>query len=100
MSFWKFLGEFAVFSLVCDLFSKGSKPHPTSTPIPYQYDPERETEYEERITDLQEQIEDLKCRLDDFDPNYDDYDELQDELECLQDDLDDLEFDHDFDDEW
>ncbi|MCM1138405.1 MAG: hypothetical protein NC453_07530 [Muribaculum sp.] len=126
MSFWNFIGGFALFNTICDWFSS----RPKKSVLDYQS--KRETtdqshhELRPRINhnnynldDLQERIDELENRLYDVDIMSDRYDEiqdkidelqeridyleemedLQDELDDLSDELDDLEIDYRMDDE-
>lgn len=74
MSFWSFLGGFALFDWCCDLWDD-SKPHAVShTPDASDYYP---------YDDLQDDIDDLQDQIDDL---QDDIDDLEDEIDDLDDD--------------
>lgn len=93
MSFWKAIGEFALFNFFSSLFSSNSKTASFSPkqPLSDQYN------YDDSIDDLQGQIDDLEDRY-----NYDEdcYDEIRDEIDDLRDELDDMEYDRDLDEDW
>lgn len=113
MSFWNFLGGFALFNFVCDLFSGGSKKQhraplsSSSSTTPYQpngHDPyysrnDDRAYYDDYIDDLESRLDDLEDRLDCCDPYSDRYDELRDEIDSLRDDIDDYSI-NDFDDDY
>lgn len=95
MNFWNFLGGFALFNMVCDMFS--SKPRMTyDTPQhrfhDYDYEDYLGTDTDimsDRYDDLQDRIDELQDRIDCME----EWEDIQDELDDLQDELDDLEFD-------
>ena len=98
MSFLNFLGGFAVFNVVCDMFSgKRKQVSPESEPYYSRHDwgdyPECEFggASDTDIDDLQGRIDELEDRLADFDRMSDRYDEIQDRIDELHDQLDDLE---------
>lgn len=117
MSFWNFLGEFALFNMICNLFS--GKPKSQHQSYPLLYDQIHDTEYETRIEELQriidserayvnddadadadalqDRIDKLEDQLDDIEDRQDIYEELQDELHDLQDEMDVIKIDRDDD---
>lgn len=98
MSFWNFLGGFALFNMICDWFSGKPKSHHQSYP-PAHYDA-RDAEYETRIEELQREIEHSKAKIAEYqqivdsESTYGIDDADVDELDDLYDDLADL------DDDW
>ncbi len=62
MSFWNFLGEFAVFNMICNLFSGKPKSHYVS-PYQPQQDYTPNTELEARIEELEQEIKESEKRL-------------------------------------
>ena len=103
MSFWNFLGGFALFNAVCDMFS--SKPKRTYVPPQQLYLDYGHEDYldlgmdESNIDALQNRVDELQLRLDDTDVMSDHYDELQDRIDELQDRVDCLEEWEDIQDE-
>lgn len=119
MSFWNFLGGFALFNAICDLFS--SKPKQTYVPPQppyhdYGYEDSFSSDIDSPDIDaLQDRVDELEMQLADTDVMSDRYDELsdrideiqeridsldelediQDELDDLRDELDDLELERD-----
>lgn len=94
MSLWSFIGGFAIFNTVCDLFSSKPKQTYIEPKQPYDYydiDDElmgRE-DLEDELSDLRDEIEDLRDQLDDLQQEYQDLlDDLEDE-DLLIDDLED-----------
>lgn len=98
MSFWSFLGEFAVFNAICDLFS--SKPgHNTPSAGQsgtYDYHDDYQNDFNERVDELQDRLDDLENRLDNCDIISGRYDEIQYEIDVIQDRLDELDDYNDF----
>lgn len=103
MSFWNFLGGFALFSVVCDIFS--SKPKQAYNPAQQYYPDYDHEDYrvsgvdESDIDALQERVDELQLRLDGTDVMSDYCDELQDRIDELQDRIDCLEEWEDIQDE-
>lgn len=107
MGLWNFLGSFALFNALCDLFSR--KPKRYYTPAQRSY---RDYDYEDYSSSNNDDavdtsgIDDLKDRFDEFQDRIDcleEWEDLQDELGDLRDELDDLEFDcdlYDDDHDW
>ena len=63
MSFWNFLGEFAMFNMICNLFSGKPKPRtvvPTN-PSRESYIPDHE--YEARVEELEHEIRESHNRF-------------------------------------
>ncbi|MCM1142342.1 MAG: hypothetical protein NC453_27540, partial [Muribaculum sp.] len=96
MGFWNFIGGFALFNAVCDMFS--GKPKRNYAPPQQQH--YHDYDYEDYlahgddgadIDDLQEKVDELQLRLDDADVMSDRYDEIQDRIDELQDRIDTLE---------
>ncbi|WP_290147275.1 hypothetical protein [Muribaculum intestinale] len=100
MSFWNFLGEVAMFNMICNLFSGKSKSGVTSSCQSrhgYIYD----AEYEARVGELEHEIRESKKRITEYQriidnsPSFDiddcDIDELQDRIDELESRLDDCE---------
>lgn len=89
MSFWNFIGEFAVFNMICNFFSGKSKIHHVSTCQP-QYIPN--PQYEARIEELEQEIKESEKRLaeykkiigSNFYADLDDINELQDRIDELE----------------
>lgn len=119
MSIWSFLGGFAVFNMICDLFSGKSKRNQ-----PRFYEPQNNyipnPEYAARLAELNREIEESEKRLaeyrkvingsysadglDDYDLDelqrqIDDLDDLNDQLDDINDELDDI-IDYGDDDDW
>lgn len=61
MSLWNFLGEFAVFNMICNMFSGKSKSHYMGSPYSPQYRPD--PEYAARIEELEQEISESKKRI-------------------------------------
>lgn len=116
MSFWNFLGGFAVFSMFCDMFSfkpKYTYQPPKSNYSDYDFESystfdSEDADIEElrnRVDEIQLQLEDadllsehydeLQNRIDDIQERIDDLEDIQFELDELRDELDELEFDRD-----
>lgn len=98
MSFWSFLGGFAIFNAICDAFSSRSGSRPCNNAAggsyddPYQYDADTDyLDYDDE-EDIRARIDDLRARIDDIEDAsmYDHYD-YGDELDDLRDELDELE---------
>lgn len=117
MSFWNFLGEFAIFNMLCNWFS--GKPKQNSQPVHQRYDRYHDADYyncieelnqqikgSERslaeykelsdsaiddIDELQDRIDELESRLNDCDMMSDRYDRIQDKIDALQDRIDEIE---------
>lgn len=88
MSFWNFLGGFALFDWCCDLWDD-SKPHAVShTPDTHDYYPYDNPQ--DQMYDLQDEIDDLQDQIDAIQDNIDD---LEDEIDDVEDEVDDLEDD-------
>lgn len=97
MSFWSFLGEFAVFNAICDLFSSNPGHNMLSSGqsgIHGYYD-DYQNDFNERVDELQDRLDDLESRLDNCDIISGRYDEIQYEIDDIQDQLDELD---DYDD--
>lgn len=62
MTFWSFLGEFAVFNMICDLFS-GKSRHQYQQPAVNQYDYTHDADYESRMEELNQKISDAENRI-------------------------------------
>ena len=98
MTFWNFLGGFALFNMICDWFS--GKPKSQHQSYPLLHDHVSDAEYETRIEELQREIEHSKAkiaeyqRIIDSESTYGIDDADVDELDDLYDDLVDL------DDDW
>lgn len=96
MSFWNFLGGFALFNMICDWFSGKPKSQHQSFP-PAHYD-DRDAEYETRIEKLQREIEHSKAKIAEYQQIVDsestygiddaDADELQERIDTLEEQLD------------
>lgn len=90
MSLFNFLGEFALFNMVCDwLFGKPKDSIHATTCQDYQS--EDINVLDDRLDDLQEHLDELQAKLDSCDIYDERYDDLQDELDTIQDELDELE---------
>ncbi|MCM1140617.1 MAG: hypothetical protein NC453_18760 [Muribaculum sp.] len=95
MSFWNFLGGFALFNAVCDMFS--SKPKRTYvSPQQHYHDYDHEDYMAlgadgSDIDELQNKVDEMQIRLAETDVMSDRYDELQDRIDELQDRIDCLE---------
>ncbi|WP_302132653.1 hypothetical protein, partial [uncultured Muribaculum sp.] len=95
MSFWNFLGEFAIFNMICNLFSRKSK---SSTIGTYQPHYIINSQYEARIQELENEIKESEKRIAECQKIVDnsqptdlkdyDIDELQDRIDELEDQLD------------
>lgn len=123
MSFWSFIGEVALFNMICNWFSgkpKHSAPDAVKT---YHYrdsaqieelnrrirDAEmKRDEYRSKmdemaaasvkdydIDDLQDRIDKLESELDEYEEGSEAYDSMQDEIDNLQTTLDDMEYNED-----
>lgn len=100
MSFWNFLGEFAVFNMICNLFSGKPKP-PHVSPYQPQQDYTPNPELEARIEELEQEIKESEKRLAEYQRIIDsshstdlddcDIDELQDRIDELESQLDDCD---------
>lgn len=96
MSFWNLLGEFALFNMICNLFSTKPKSQHQS----YQLfdDHIHDTEYETRIEELQREIDHSKMKIAEYQRVIDseiaygiddaDVDALQDRIDELEEQLD------------
>ena len=94
MSFWNFLGEFAIFNMICNLFSRKSK---SSTIGTYQPHYIINSQYEARIQELEDEIKESEKRIAECQKIVDnsqptdikdyDIDELQDRIDELEDQL-------------
>lgn len=102
MSFWNFLGGFALFNAVCDMFS--SKPKRTYAPTQQHYHDYGHEDYlalgrdESGIDALKDRVDELQGRIDELQDRIDsleEWEDIQDELDDLRDELDDLDFDRD-----
>ncbi len=60
MSFWNFLGDFAIFNMICNLFSRKSK---SSTIGTYQPHYIINSQYEARIQELEDEIKESENEL-------------------------------------
>lgn len=117
MSFGNFLGEFAIFNMLCNWFS--GKPKQNSQPVHQSSGCSLDADYyncieelnqqikeSERslaeykkmsdsatddIDELQDRIDELESRLNDCDMMSDRYDRIQDEIDALQDRIDEIE---------
>lgn len=98
MSFWNFIGEFALINMICNWFSGKPKPQhqsPTFQPFP---DYTHDAEYKTRIDELQREIEHSKAKIAEYQQVIDselaygiddtDVDELQDRIDKLEEQLD------------
>lgn len=91
MSFWNFLGGFAIFNFFCDLFSRKPKDNYTN----YAYD-SRYRDYDSGdVSGLRSRIDDIEARISEIETNLplssgEDYADLRDELDELDYDLDEL----------
>lgn len=96
MSFLNFLGEFALFNMICDWFS--GKPKSLHRSSPLLHDNTHSGEYETRIEELQREIEHSKAKIAEYQRIIDsestygiddaDADELQDRIDELKEQLD------------
>ena len=100
MSLWNFLGEFAVFNMICNLFSDRSKSCRTSSYQPhYEYIPDPECTA--RIAELEQEISESEKRPEEYQKIIDSYsvanlddcdvDDLQDRVDELESQLDDCD---------
>lgn len=109
MSFWNFLGGFAVFNFICDLFSSRNNNSYTPPQQPPFRSPDSSA-LQKRISELNSKTTQLDHTLSQRYQHYgisDDYDsitdEMQDRLDDIQDQIDELqdqidELDDEFDD--
>lgn len=96
MSFWNFLGEFALFNMICNWFSGKSKPQ--KQPCQPFDDYTHDAEFETRIEELQREIEHSKTKIAEYQRIIDSemaygidnavVDELQDRIDQLEEQLD------------
>ncbi len=96
MSFWNFLGGFALFNMICDWFS--GKPKSKHRSYPLLHDNAHDGEYETRIEELQREIELSKAKIAEYQRIVDsentygiddaDADELQERIDTLEEQLD------------
>lgn len=96
MSFWNFLGEFALFNMICDWFS--GKPKSRHRSYPPMHDQGHDAEYETRVEELQREIEHPKAKIAEYQRIVDsestdgiddaDADELQERIDTLEEQLD------------
>lgn len=96
MSFWNFLGEFALFNMISNWFS--GKPKPQKQPCQPFHDYTHDAEYETRIEELQREIEHSQTKIAEYRRIIDservygiddaDADELQDRIDQLEEQLD------------
>lgn len=98
MSFWNFIGEFALFNTIWNMFS--GKPKHSAQPVHpiHTYTPD--ADYQSRIEELNQEIRDSKKRIAEYqriiddnrytDPDFNDIDEI-DDIDDLQDRIDELE---------
>ena len=96
MSFWNFLGEFALFNMICDWFS--GKPKSQHQSYPPMHDHVHGAEYGTRIEELQREIEHSKAKIAEYQRIVDsestysiddaDADELQERIDTLEEQLD------------
>lgn len=103
MSFWNFMGGFALFSLICDIFSgKSGQPDGSMPYLSRSLGREDYSGYDSADTDeLWARMDDLQSRLDDCGDC--DIDDMQDELDDIRDELDELDeldLERDLDDDW
>ena len=92
MSFWSFMGEFALFNLICNWFS--GKPKNSSQWSHQNKNYFGSKGYDARMDEWQrgsDRIDELESMLDDCDIDSDRYDEIIDELDALEDHVDCLE---------
>ena len=97
MSFWNFLGELALFNMVCNWFSGKPKSKPQSSAYPPLHDHIHDAEYEARVEKLQREIVHSKTKIAEYQRIIDserdycvedaDADELQDRIDELEDQL-------------
>lgn len=99
MSLWNFLGEFAVFNMIRNLFSKKRRPGPPPDQQKWGYS--RYADSETRIAELNHEIKDARMHIAEYQgmidgnharsiDNYD-MDELQDRIDELESQLDDFD---------
>ncbi|MDE6160605.1 MAG: hypothetical protein K2F77_02985 [Muribaculaceae bacterium] len=96
MSFWNFLGEFALFNMVCKWFSGQSKRQ--SQPYAPFHDYTHDAEYTTRMEELQKEIKHSKAKIAEYQRIIDsdiahgiddsDVDELQERIDKLEEQLD------------
>jgi hypothetical protein len=96
MSFWNYLGGFALFNMICDWFSGKPKSHHQSYTL--LHDHVSDAEYETRIEELQREIEHSKAKIAEYQRIIDsestygiddaDVDELQERIDVLEEQLD------------
>ena len=95
MSFWDFLGGFALFNMICDWFS--GKPKSQHQSYPPMHDHVHDAEYVTRIEELQREIEHSKAKIAEYQQIIDDEstygiddadaDELQERIDTLEEQL-------------
>lgn len=95
MSLWNFLGGFALFNMICDMFSSKSK-QTYMPPQPdyhdYDYDDSFSSDIDGTDIDaLQDRVDELEIQLAGTDAMSDRYDELSDRIDELQERIDCLE---------
>lgn len=104
MSFWNFLGEFAIINMFYNWLS--GKPNHKSQPVQQSHDRYLDAEYYNNIDELrdseisdidelQDRIDELESQLDDCDMMSDRYDRIQDRIDTLQERIDDIEYNND-----
>jgi hypothetical protein len=96
MSFWNYLGEFALFNMVCNWFS--GQPKRQSQPYQLFHDYAHDAECGTRIEELQREIEHSKAKITEYQRIIDsdrvygiddaDVDQLQDRIDKLEEQLD------------
>lgn len=102
MSLWNFLGGFAIFNAVCDLFS--SKPRQTYVPTRQSFTDFRDdftSDYHDDVfadkdcrhdlDALRDRVDNLELRLAETNPLSVQYDEIQERIDELQDRIDYLD---------
>lgn len=88
MSFWRLLGELALFEW---LFGSGRPDEVEETPSGRSYDYSRDDDYLDRVHSLENSIDELELQQSECDTLSDRYDELQERIDDLQDELDELD---------
>ncbi len=96
MGVLNFIGDFALYNALCNLFSRKRKPI-AAKPAPYYrhraIDDRQQCDFDRsgcsEIDSLQDRIDALERRLDDCDVLSDDYDDVQDRIDELYDRIDD-----------